>query len=495
MKKLLALLLAASMLAFVPACGDDSNNDADNEEKEENDEKDSDGGDSSVSGSNAVNFASYISYTDGTTTTVICNGKEIGSYDYFESWYSEYTNESGSIQLIPNYDDGYVIYVNKDHVKKIEISTEDIFVPDNGTKFAYLIYDYSAGHKLYVYDTATDTNTLVHDNMNTYYNPTISPNLNAIMFQAKDEYNDMHLYLYLNGALSVIPNGYRGYGLSDNGEYIYYADEYSNSYVVSAVDGKVPEDASPTLIYDGEYMSATVFNDNRTQLIFSSDDSVFYYEPGKELKCLVDGLYYEYPDLLVSYPNCPDTTNILDKFYEIDNACYYLKSDGTAIKVTDDIGYSFQIDTDCDTIYIDQNGDLIKFNVNTDKEPVTIIDDYCYNFTCVNDKGVFYTDNEDNLYYYDGSESTKLAEDAYSIKGTPNGTAFYECYNGFFMTKGKNSIKIFDDGAYNFDCATNLVVFRNYEEEIYTSNGGSNFVRSNKITKNFESGVVAHYYN
>jgi len=39
------------------------------------------------------------------------------------------------------------------------------------------------------------------------------------------------------------------------------------------------------------------------------------------------------------------------------------------------------------------------------------------------------------------------------------------------------------------------VVAGSFKEEIYTSNGGSNFVRSNKITKNFESGVVAHYYN
>ncbi len=492
MKKLLALLLASATLFTFAACGEsdpDKDNDEEVEEKDGESEEKEDGESSegmTVEKSDNYSASSYFSYTDGTTTTVYCNGKKIGTYPYSDKYYYNEYNTTGSIQVLS--DREKMVYISPDCVKIIEASAESIALPDYGSKFLYTVQDeYTGSYKLFLYDVSDDSNILLTDNVEEY-TICFSADLSAAAYTAYHEDEHGITYVYNNGQVTAIPNVSEPYGISNNAERFYFENEDDAFVCLNPATG------SETVIYES-YIRDVLFNTERTQLLMTCSEGIGFYEVGSELKFVSDLNTYSYPNVINPQYGAADMSDLAGKYYEIyDNgscAFYFDKNEGF-VGVTP-ITYNALTSPDGSVLYTTDDVNIYTYTSGKASSYKKVFDGYVENFEVVNNNGVYVLDDEDILHYITADGDEIIAENVYSLTGTPNGTVIYESDAGVYLVKGTSRIR-FGDMTYDLHAAANMIVYFDMDGNCFMSNGGISFKSFNECTVYCSTGPHAYYY-
>lgn len=251
---------------------------------------------------------------------------------------------------------------------------------------------------------------------------TMSPNGSALTYTVYDSDRDEYVsYVFKGGSSRQLGRQLVPIGIADMEKYIYCINYDDNGLYVLNSKGK------STKLAD-DVGSEFLFNRDLSQLIFSSEDSVYVTVSGKEKVRLSGsdmylrlaspaasmsrdqtGSYYYYSYDITTY----GVSSLAGKFYAADgDRLIYINKKWEPVMVADGISSSvFAISKDGGAICYVRNGQLYKVTAKTVSDPVFIADGAAAVQLTSDGKDVYYVDDSGVLWYKSGKkEPVRVAD-------------------------------------------------------------------------------------
>ncbi len=358
--------------------------------------------------------------------------------DYYQAWYDTSSDEtyiSYKGAVFKSWFSGYAYEVDNsaDQTKALFMADGDLYIVDSKQNITFIeenvsYYDicYSGStvayadsdNDLFLYNVGNGNKTPVASNISS--SPVLSPNGQSMLYVTEED-GDNILYVYTQKKSFKLTKEVEPLALSDNAKFIYYYDASKDAIYVS-------DKKDNTNKLGANINGCALFNKAVNQIMFSSDDGIFYSVNGGDKQKVIDSELYFY--LIDAYAGTPSKS-------------YYTENVTTVISKEANLGGHYYILGYNDVYY-----------VNAAMQSNKVVGNFSDYGTDKGLKYIYYTSNDGTLYYNKlGSTSTfiKLREDILSFKVDPKGNTVYyiDNDNTLFVQKGNGKAKkISDDVDY-----------------------------------------------
>lgn len=483
------MAIILSLLMLLSSC---TNKDSDLSPDGKNAEKGGENNEEKSTSSLGLSQTSFIFLTDGETTEVYIDGiayetKLTGCFlDDYYVYELQTRNLRQDVRLCATYD--------KNHVERLYHVTKDkvTFITDDSLIYVYVAAEngdicyVTDKNELYLFDG--DKSSKIDTNINGTCDTVISPNGKAILYRN----NNNELCLYTNNQITKLGNNYYPVGVSDDCKYIYVAriDE-DNSGNSSCNLYNMNINGETNIIASN--VGNLGFNCDNSEIIFTSYDnntSVTYIcVKGTEKTKLFSGTYKDVlPNSRQSYGSYP-IKSFIGAYLMSYDCIYKVDENGTATKIADDVSSAQISNNEKGIAYViyddvnDVNREYLLYTEKADSNGNSVL--ICDNLQnssdyCISNKFsyIYYIDEDHRLYRstVDGKTKTRIADDVYSIEGMmQNGKLFYkDDDNTLYSYNGKNAKKIAED-VDSFCVSGSKAYYSTISHSYYYTSDGENF--------------------
>lgn len=346
--------------------------------------------------------------------------------------------------------DNTLYLINNKKVNKVSDKVRDFTISSNASIIAYADHD----DTLRLYDG--DASIKIAENV--YEDEfAISPDGKTVLYTTQDKESDeCELFIY-NGVRSVsLGVGLYPVGVSDKGEYIYACSDDMKALYMCSPEGEKDKISDFKIGWWRPFL-----NTDHTEIVFYTEDGTYISVKGSEKKKLSESpLVPVIPDesliIFGSVANICSSDSFLNVFYMNDNErdLYFINGEGKSEKLNDNVNYVRVSEDGKEVIYTardtsDVLDKLYRMNVKDLANPKELASGISRYVTSPDGKQIYYTNDDDELWWIDRNSSPKKIADDVGIVAftTKNNALFisgydYETGGTLYWTNGKDKKKI-----------------------------------------------------
>ena len=381
----------------------------------------------------------------------------------------------GNVYVVPVFSDNTLNVYANDQLKTIE-DFSGYKISSDGSKIAVL----NADGELNLYDTSTWKKERVATDASDL-GLTISPDGASLTYTVYDD-DEYKAYVYKNGSSETIGKRLIPFGIGNSAKYIYcFHSENGGVYVVD-------EKGNSTKL-SGDAGTYYIFNKDRSQMIFTTNDSIYVTVRGGE-KIKISGkdnsislsapegaaTEFNYYSIFFQsglhasiYTYTYGVSNLAEKFYITgSNKLIYLDKEWNVTTVASGLSsVTGAISREGKTLCYVKNDRLYKVDSKDPTNSISIADDVISAKVASDGKSIYYVDDSETLWYKNGDKDAKrIADDVDSMVMTYDDYLLfladysYSSYSGILYSSknGGEKSKISDD-AYNLSVDGNIAYY------------------------------------
>lgn len=262
----------------------------------------------------------------------------------------------------------------------------------------------------------------------------VSADCSKIVFNRQEEEADK-LYIYADGKINYVADGYAAVAVTDDGENIYVLSSDNSLCILSrggAMTSKLCSDVQADKI---------IFSADLRSVVFSDGEYTYISSDGKSKTRLIAG--------------------VAEPVGQIE---YRLGSSGRAVAVNDSDLLSIFYGAE------NYNGTKALFYVDNEFIRTDIAETVKKTVVTGNDTAV-YLDSQGKIYEYDGENATLVISGASDIEASGGNIYYMTSGHGLFVIKGKNTISLASDAVQMCMTASGRLLVVKNDKTLYSVSG------------------------